>query len=239
MRPGGGESGRRHLGFEHEPAVACGDDEGERARWRRGDARARPQRHRRERRRQRERVAQPRSALYRAKRPFDDDNGSADALTGHRIDANEVGAERAWRNQQRGGSLNAFLQQIGYAARPRNWFPDRVIHGDAGAPRLVGRHGCGDDVEEPFDGRLIPRRGAHRFRLAGDAHRDRSERGGVGVEPVPELGLHPAQRVLVGGAETSPFEAPPGQTNDERGWDADAHDAQDEGHRQAQDTRVL
>ena len=171
--------------------------------------------------------------------PFDDDSGSADALSGHRVDTNEMRAERAMRNQQRGGSLNAFLRQIGDAARPCDCFPDRVINGAAGASRLVGRHGSGDDVEEAFDGRLVPRCGADRFRLPGDAHRERPERGRVGVEPLPELGLDSAQRGLVGGAETSPFEAPPGQTNDQRGWDTDAHDAQDAGHRQSQDTRVL
>ena len=48
-----------------------------------------------------------------------------------------------------------------------------------------------------------------------------------------------AQCRFVRCAEARPLERPPGQTDDQRGRGADAHDAQDEGHDQSQDTRVL
>ena len=75
--------------------------------------------------------------------------------------------------------------------------------------------------------------------LGGDARRHRAERGGAGVEPLPQLAFDAAQCRFVRRAETRPLERPPGQTNDERGRGADAHDAQDEGQGQSQDTRVL
>ena len=77
---------------------------------------------------------------------------------------------------------------------------------------------------------LIARRGARGVGLRGDPRGDRAERGGAGVEALPQFGFDAGERRLVGRAETGALETVADQTDDHRRREADAHDAQDEGH---------
>ena len=156
-----------------------------------------------------------------------------------RFDAYEPGTERAGCDQERRGSLDALLRHVGDSPRPGERRAGRVVDRHAGLTRVVGGQRLGGDVEQAADARLIARRVDAGLGPDGHAGGDRGQAAGAAAEPIAHLGAHALDGGLVGGAEAAALERVAGRTGDERGCDAGAHDAHDEGHVSPQDTRVL
>ena len=147
--------------------------------------------------------------------------------------------ERAGRDDQASRAEHDLFGQVGNAPGPRQRRAGGVVDRDAGAPAILVGHRGRDRIEQPLERRGIARRGARVSGSAARARGDRPQRGGAGVEALPQFGFDAAERRSVVSAEARALEAVADQAGGQRGGEAGAHDAQDEGHGQTQDTRVI
>ena len=124
------------------------------------------------------------------------------------------------------GPRTTSFRKLGHAAGPGERVGQGVVDGDAGASAFLLRQRGGDDVEQPLQTRPGSRGDSARgVRLRGDAGSDALQGRGAGIETLPQFGLDPGKRRLVGRAEAGPFDAVANQPDDERDCEADAHDA--------------
>jgi len=94
-------------------------------------------------------------------------------------------------------------------------------------------------LEKPPDGRGIAWSGANRLASGRGAHGNRTKAIGAVVESLPQLSFNVRGGFLVRRPEAVAFERPTGRSDNDGNGNARSSDAQDEGHDQSQDTRVL